>query len=110
MEPIFLVKPKSKFVASLQNKIVVKEDEEIIIGGAHLHEFGQKIDLTVNGKVVNTYIPEYKDNRIVKVNQINRPRMSLSKGDVLDTAVYYDNTSDEEIEGMSIVMLYSIRR
>jgi hypothetical protein len=105
IDPTFFVEPDSELVLDAVKKAKLETDAELIIGGAHLHPGGQKIELFLNGKLIHTFLPKYSNGTIESVDRF--VNYSFRKGDVIDAKAYYKNETDERIDGMAIVLLYA---
>lgn len=104
---IFPVLPGKNIQISLDKPYIAPKDFKIHILASHIHDYGEKIEFTVNDQLIHTFNPISKENKIIKMPVYfpNDP-IIINKGDKIDFTTFYNNPTDKITEGMGVITAF----
>lgn len=106
-DPSFSIPPKMAGEFHLNPKVLVPYNSKIVFAGAHVHDYGKNLKVFLDGAEIFNFVAETAGPQIIKMPtfSLKDKSVKLNKGQVLDMKSYYQNESENFIDGMGIAIL-----
>ncbi len=106
-DPTFYIPAKTKQTLSIDPKIYSPNDGKVVYVGGHLHDYAKSLSMKI-ADTSYTIIPKTEASKIISIPHLifSNNQQIVKKNDLIDFSVEYDNTSNKEIDGMGIGMIY----
>lgn len=109
LDPTFLVGPEQSAVFHASPKISIPRNSRIVYAFGHFHQWGQWLNLEIDGEKSLSFYPQLKGGEIDTIKPAildKNKQIQLTQGQTLDISTYYNNPTDQTVDGMGISLLY----
>lgn len=103
----FRVPAHQSFTKTMPSSYQFTRKSQIIAYGGHLHQFGQKLTVSLNDQELTAFTPIFDiDRRVFRIPVQFPESLHIRSGDTMRLEVSYANPTDNDADGMGKLLIY----